>query len=264
MLRAVRRLLDRVAAARPLVLALDDVHWADAASLDLLCHLVHRGFEQPVLLLVASRPAQSPARFLAAIEEAERHDVGRQMELLPLSPGDADELLGGELDTPLRAALYRESGGNPFYLEQLAAAAQRGVAVGSRHGGAGAGVPAAVSAAIGGEIGSLSPPARSLLRAAAVLGDPFDPDLAADTVPVEEAVALEALDELVAHDLIRASGAPRQFRFSPSDPAAGGPRDGRSRMGVGSARASGGGAREAGRPGGRPRPPRRSLGPPGR
>ena len=213
-LRAVRALLNRMASAEPLVLALDDLHWADASSVDLLSHLLHRGFEQPVLLLLASRPAQSPPRLLSSIEEAERHDIGWRIELSPLSPVDAAELLGDELDAGLREELYRESEGNPFYLEQLAAAAHRGAAVEQRQeGDAEVGVPVAVSSAIRGEIDTLSPAAGSLLRAAAVLGDPFEPELAAETAPLDGGEALRALDELVEHDLIRPTGAPRQFRF---------------------------------------------------
>ena len=213
-LRAVRTLLNRMASAEPLVLALDDLHWADASSVDLLSHLLHRGFEQPVLLLLASRPAQSPPRLLSSIEEAERHDIGWRIELAPLSEGDAAELLGDELDAGLRDELYRESEGNPFYLEQLAAAAHRGAAVApQQEGDAELGVPVTVSSAIRGEIDSLSPVAGSLLRAAAVLGDPFDPELAAETAPLEGDEGLRALDELVDHDLIRPTEAPRQFRF---------------------------------------------------
>jgi DNA-binding NarL/FixJ family response regulator len=213
-LRAVRRLLGRIGTWRPLVLALDDLHWADSASVDLLCHLLHRGFDGPVLLLLASRPAQSPPRLLAAIEDAERHDLGRRMELTPLSAAEAGELLSEEFDSALREELYLESEGNPFYLEQLAAAARRGATLPVR--GADeveAGVPAAVNAAIRGEIESLSPAAESLLRSAAVIGDPFEPDLAAETAPMAEADALEALDELIEYDLIRASREPREFRF---------------------------------------------------
>jgi ATP/maltotriose-dependent transcriptional regulator MalT len=210
-LRAVRALIGRLAGAEPLVLALDDLHWADASSVDLLCHLLHRGFAAPVLLVLASRPGQSEPRLLGSIEEAERHGLGQHVELAPLSPSEAQELLGEDLDAAVRGALYQEAGGNPFYLEQLAAAARRGAVVAPRR--AEAGVPAAVSALLRGEIDTLSPAAASLLRAAAVLGDPFEPDLAAETAAADEGEALRALDELLERDLIRPGDAPRAFRF---------------------------------------------------
>jgi ATP/maltotriose-dependent transcriptional regulator MalT len=213
-LRAARQALRDLARERPLLLALDDLHWADVASIDLLCHLLHRPFEEPVLLLLASRPAQTPARLVAALEDAERSGGGRRIELEPLSASEADELLGEQLDAPSRELLFRESEGNPFYLEELAAAARRGDDLSSlaSDGDAG-GVPAAVSAALRSELSMLSPQATDLLRAAALLGDPFEPDLAAATADADEEKGLEALDELLARDLVRPAGPPARFRF---------------------------------------------------
>src|SRR6266508_4478790 len=163
LLRAMRALLDSLASRQPLVLALDDLHWADGASIDLLCHLLHTGFDNPVFLLLASRPAQSQSRLLTALEGAERHGVSRRIELAPLSPAEAEELMGPEIDAGLRRAL--------------------------------------------------SAPARTLLQGAAVLGEPFEPELAADTAGIEASEALDALDSLLDSDLIRAAEVPRRFRF---------------------------------------------------
>lgn len=214
LLRAMRALLQSFASKQPLVLALDDLHWADAASVDLLCHLLHTGFENPVLLLLASRPAQSQSRLLAALDGAERHRVSRRIELAPLSAAEAEALMDPEMDAGQRRVLYRESGGNPFYLEQLTAAARHGVPLEQREGEkAEAGVPATVRAAIQGELRALSAPARTLLQGAAVLGEPFEPELAADTAGIEAGEALKALDALLDGDLIRPADVPRRFRF---------------------------------------------------
>jgi DNA-binding CsgD family transcriptional regulator len=214
LLRAMRALLESLASRQPLVLALDDLHWADAASVDLLCHLLHAGFENPVLLLLASRPAQSQSRLLTALEGAERHGISRRIELAPLSAAEAEELMAPGTDVGLRRVLYRESGGNPFYLEQLVAAARHDAPLERSEGAmAEIGVPAAVCAAIHDELRALSTPARMLLQGAAVLGEPFEPELAADTAGIEAGAALEALDSLLDSDLIRAADVPRRFRF---------------------------------------------------
>ncbi len=185
-----------------------------AAGQHTIGHLLHRGLEGSVLLMLASRPAQSESRLLTALEEAERHDIGRRVELPPLSAAEAEELLGDQIEPALRDALYRESGGNPFYLEQLIGAARRGGGVlPSDREPFPSGVPAAVGAAIRAELEALAPLARTVLQAAAVLGEPFEPDLVAVTAKVAEADALEALDELLEQDLIRAAEAPRSFRF---------------------------------------------------
>lgn len=214
LLRALRLLLELISDERPLVLALDDLHWADAASIDLVCHLLHRGMRGPTLLVLASRPAQSEFRLMTVLEEAERHGVSRRIELAPLSVAEAEALLGEGIEPALHDWLYRESGGNPFYLEQLAGATRRGAALGdwdedATHSGA----PAAVSVAIRDELEALSAPARTLLRGAAAVGEPFEPDLAADAAGMEEGEALKAIDELLDGDLIRSAGAPRRFRF---------------------------------------------------
>ena len=214
LLRALRAQLGRLAGERPLVLALDDLHWADAASVDLVCHLLHRGLEGPVLLVLASRPAQSESRLLTALEEAERHELGRRIELQPFSMAEAEELLGDRIEPALLDSLYRESGGNPFYLEQLSGAAERSDRVLLSPGEAAeSGVPAAVGAVIRTEVEALAPLARTVLQAAAVLGESFEPDLVAATADVAESDALEKLDELLEQDLIRAAETPRHFRF---------------------------------------------------
>ncbi len=60
--RAVRILLETLAARQPIVLALDDLHWADAAAVELISHLLRRRPSGPVLVLLASRSGQAPAR----------------------------------------------------------------------------------------------------------------------------------------------------------------------------------------------------------
>jgi len=214
-LGALQRLIELLADERPLVLALDDVHWADPASMDLICRLLHRGLANPSLVLLALRPGQSAARLRTAFDEAERHGKARQIELAPLCEADAGELLGTDLDGALADRLYRESGGIPFYLEQLAAARGRGETLRVEDGSAPPlpSVPAAVAATIRGELDQLSPSGRTLLQAAAVIGDPFEPDLAAATADMGEQDALRDLDELLERDLIRSTGSPRRFRF---------------------------------------------------
>ena len=100
-----------------MVLALDDVHWADAGSVEVLSHLLRR-FRGPLLMAVAYR--QSPPRLLAQLEGAARAGVGTLLALTPLSAEDAQSLVARDVDPAHRSRLYRESGGNPFYIEQLA------------------------------------------------------------------------------------------------------------------------------------------------
>src|SRR5262249_7238787 len=117
--RAVRALLEHLAHPRPLILVLDDCHWADAASVELLGALLRRPPAADVLIAVARRPRQSAERLAVAFERAHRESALIRVELGVLSPDEARELLGQGVDADDAGVLYQESGGNPFYLEQL-------------------------------------------------------------------------------------------------------------------------------------------------
>jgi ATP/maltotriose-dependent transcriptional regulator MalT len=208
--RAVRALLEELARRLPLVLLLDDLHWADSASIELVAALLRRPPTAPVLIAFAIRPLQAPGPFAAAIERLGRDGGLTRVELGGLTLDETRELLAGRPDQDA-AALYEQTGGNPFYLEQLA-----------RHGGDGgssagepkaSGIPSAVAASLGEELTLLSPTARLVLEGAAVAGDPFHLELAAAATAVSEDVAMDAIDELVRFDLVRNTEVPRRFRF---------------------------------------------------
>src|SRR4051812_22782067 len=132
--RAVRELLERLAATKPLVLILDDFHWADPASIDLAASLLRRPPDAAVLMVLASRPNQAPPRLLSAVNRARRDGDLTRIELAPLTNDEAAAMLGREPSDARTAALYEESGGNPFYLEQLARTAGQPAAPSSSAG----------------------------------------------------------------------------------------------------------------------------------
>lgn len=214
--RAVRTLLERLAKGRPLVLILDDLHWADAASIELFGALLRRPPTAAVLIAGAYRPWQVPRHFKAELERAERAGGLVQRELGGLTRVEAQEFLGEGVNPAKASALYEETGGNPFYLEQLARTPDRtgesglpGREISSRD----IEIPAAVRASLTDEMNGLSEKGRLVLRGAAVAGDPFDPDLAAAAAAVSERDALDGVDELLQHDLVRKTDVPRRFRF---------------------------------------------------
>jgi hypothetical protein len=211
--RAVRTLLEGIAAAQPVAVLLDDLHWADGASLELLDHLLRRPPRARLLVAMAFRPGV-PAPFLAALEAAARAGSLVDLRLGPLAAGDADALLGDELPAAVRERLRRLSGGNPFYLLELARTGGGGswAAAGAEHDGGGE-VPPAVAAALGEEIHALAPAARELAAGAAVAGDPCSLELAAAAAGLDEAAAVAALDQAVAAGLLVATGVAREYRF---------------------------------------------------
>jgi DNA-binding CsgD family transcriptional regulator len=210
--RAVCTLLETLAQTEVVVLVLDDVHWADPASVELLGALLHRPPAARVLIALALRPRQASDRLSAALERAHRAGTVTRIELGALDPESARELLGNGADA---TSLYEESGGNPFYLEQLARWADRpeSPAPADEPLFAGVDVPAAVAAALAEELALLTKPARLTLEGAAVAGDPFDPELAAAAAGTADAASIDALDELLRLDLVRQTDVPRRFRF---------------------------------------------------
>ena len=198
--RTLRDTLERLARRR-LVLWMDDVHWADPASVDALAALVRRPPAAPVLFAIAVREGQMPAPLAVALAGAE---CVTALAPGPLSQDEAAELVG-----EVAAEIFEPSGGNPFYLEQLARVRDAPRPAGAVDDA----VPPAVAAALAAELGALAPDARRVLEAAAVAGDPFEPELAAAVAELSEADALHALDELLAGALIRPAGAPRRFAF---------------------------------------------------
>ena len=202
--RAVRELLERLAATKPLVLILDDFHWADPASVDLLASLLHRPPDAAVLIALGARPNQGPPRLAGALDRAIRDGELTRIELDPLSSEEAAAMLGQEQPNPLTTALYEESGGNPFYLEQLARAPE-GTAVPAAGdvSVSGVQVPPMVAAALTEELALLSESSRRVLDGASVAGDPFEPELAAAAAGVSEQQTIEAIDELLERDLVR-------------------------------------------------------------
>jgi ATP/maltotriose-dependent transcriptional regulator MalT len=200
--RAVRRLLEEIAPAGGLVLILDDLHWSDEASIELLDHLVRHPPRGRMLIVVAYRPAQASARLAALMEAAPRIAVG------PLNEAEVEEFLGPKINRTRRRELFEASGGNPFYLEALSRMDGEPVDAG---GGPGE-LPPAIRAALRLELSGLSANALLVAQAAAVAADVFEPALAAVAAELPEDQTLEAISELVARDVVRPA-APGRFRF---------------------------------------------------
>jgi DNA-binding CsgD family transcriptional regulator/tetratricopeptide (TPR) repeat protein len=218
--RAIHAALELLAGAQPTVLVLDDVHWADAASVELVLHLLRRPPRGSFLLVLAMRPGDVELRLTSAL----RDTAGAlRLELGPLAEQEAATLVEGVRDDRLRARILAEAGGNPFYLRELAGAAafspsRIGAAAvadgdGARAGSATAPVPPVLAAAIAMETERLDATARELLRGAAVVGDPFSPAQAIAAADLEQAPALAALDQLRAADLVRPAEGGRTFAF---------------------------------------------------
>jgi DNA-binding SARP family transcriptional activator/predicted ATPase len=192
-------LLAACAGPVPGLLHLDDLHWADEASLDVLAYLVHRLAGRPVLVVACWRSEQVPAgarlRRLAA--EARRTGQGSVLELRRLDAAGVAELVTAVAPARAGAAglLHQRTEGLPFLvLEYLAAVGEDGELPAALPGGARDLLEARVR--------GIGDAARQLLGTAAVLGRSFDVDTARAASGRSDEEAVAALEELAARGLV--------------------------------------------------------------
>jgi predicted ATPase len=201
---AVTTALVAASERRPVVVMLDDLHWADAASVRLLEFAARHTWFERLLLVGAYRDVEVEAGPLGALEAKattvtltglERAEVGRLMELtVGRAPGPS-----------LVAEVHRRTGGNPFFVEQTARLWQGGGTVTA--------IPPGVRDAVQHRLSLLAPPVVRLLAAAAVLGREFHRRVLAATAGVPVPHVDRLLDHAVAARLVTALGAGR-FSFA--------------------------------------------------
>jgi DNA-binding NarL/FixJ family response regulator len=185
---AARSELERLAQRRPVVLVLDDVQWADRASLDVVADLIGGRPDAPLLVALASRPRRFAGPFGAAL----RSGALRAIRPRRLDEAQVGELLGERVDRPAVRAVHRRAGGNPLVVRELTYDVDA--------------LPASIAAAIDDELADLGREARALLQAAAVVGDGVDLQAARAVAELSEERARSALEELVDRGLIVAPG----------------------------------------------------------
>jgi class 3 adenylate cyclase/tetratricopeptide (TPR) repeat protein len=211
---AVRRLLEVLASERPLVVVLEDVHWAEKQMLDLVDSVIER-VHGPVLFLCLARPELLEQRPTWAAGKAR----AITMTLPPLSHEEArrlaEGLLGAQAPPAVVDRVCETAEGNPLYLEQLTAMlADQGLLVDGRWVGsedAVVEIPATLQALLAARLDRLDPTARLILERASVEGRRF------------RLAGLRALAPEVSEDQVQAEIASleRQGLVQPEDEAAG-------------------------------------------
>jgi DNA-binding SARP family transcriptional activator/tetratricopeptide (TPR) repeat protein len=198
----------RPAASRPAgAVLVEDVHWADGPSLDLLAYLIRRLADWPLLLLVSWRPEQDDRLpgLRAALAEAAGSGRGMTVEPQAFSTAEIAEMLhaaGASSADPAR--MLAETHGLPLlvreYADALVLAAADGGSTDS--GDEGWTPPASVRGLLTRRLRAASEPALQMLSAAAVLGSGFDIDLLRAVSGRGEAETVEALDEALTRFLL--------------------------------------------------------------
>jgi tetratricopeptide (TPR) repeat protein len=193
--RRARRWLERLAVKRPVVMLLEDVHWADEASLELLDELRHTLADVPVAIITFGRP--SPDGYFAGTQAGDINPA-RVIELGPLADEAAAEIARAiapaagdfEIDD-----LVAKSGGNPFFIEELARDLRER---GTRPITQVTPLPATVEAVVQARLDRLPTRARDIACAAAVIGLEFWRDAARAALPEPGSLSDRELDGMLA------------------------------------------------------------------
>ncbi|MEK2474559.1 ATP-binding protein [Streptomyces noursei] len=191
---------------QPLVVLLDDFHWADAGSREIVDHLLRRPMDTaPLHLVIAQRPRQASFRLRGSI--ADRAGLGyvRTIELGPLSPDESAQLLGLTAGDERAGRLHRESHGIPLYLQLLADVPYDGMLPRK--------VADRLAARLMPEIETLTEQETAVVHAGSVLGDRFDLDMLAHVAQLSPEVTGQAIDGLCHRDLLRPAEDPASLRF---------------------------------------------------
>ncbi|MBL0141442.1 MAG: AAA family ATPase [Betaproteobacteria bacterium] len=213
LMRAVESVLDAALATGLAGIAIDDLHHADAASIEALQGPI--AADRRLALILTCRAGESSAEARTHIESLVSSGTGRLVELPPLTEGQVEDLLES-LDIPgfdgasLAARIARHTGGNPmFVLETVKAMLSRGA---DTTGEASLPVAGSVTAMIERRLGKLSAEAVKIARCAAVAGQDFSADLVARVLGARSLDLVDAWAELdsahvlrdgsFAHDLI--------------------------------------------------------------
>ena len=192
------------ARSQPVVLAFEDLHWADPTSLDLLRAFADRGAQAPMLLLATTRPEFRPD-----------WSVRSHHSLISLSPLDRAQVAHMVSEISARHALSKEliegvserTGGVPLFVEEVTRLlVERGA-----QGGVQA-IPPTLQQSLAARLDRLGP-AREIAQIGAVLGRDFGYSLLRDVAEMDEQALQASLDRLADADLLFVEGAPPQANY---------------------------------------------------
>ena len=205
----------------PLLLIIEDVHWSDDTSLDLLHHLARHSGLHPILLLITYRQDEMNPELSSWLTQLNRERLAQEIKLAPLSRNDVDVMLSAIFDQrhtslDMRRFLHGEfldvlctlTEGNPFFAEEILSSL---IAAGdifyiqgywNRKSGSEVSIPRSVQDAVQRRITHVSAAARNVLMLAAVAGRHFDFVLLQQLTQHDEYQLLLLMKELVSAQLV--------------------------------------------------------------
>jgi DNA-binding SARP family transcriptional activator/predicted ATPase len=214
---SVAELVEQVAARQPLVLVLEDVHWADEMSLRLLAFVSRRVPAWPVLLVATAREEELAHASIArrTVDDLSRAPDATAMALCPLSRSDTARLVraltgagdGAPAVARVEEQVWTMSEGNPFVAVEVIRAMDRDrLPARAADQPCAPALPARVHGLVARRLDRLSERSQQVAAIAAVIGRQFDFRLLRAASGLEERDAAEAVEEMVRHHVLQATG----------------------------------------------------------
>jgi len=202
---AIRRMLSQWGARQPAAMIIEDVHWADGETCELLDYLFTPGRRTGVPIVLTCRTEHEAPEFATWLERWQRVEGVRRMDLTPLTEHDTTEQIAALLDQPVPRGFaldtYARSEGNPFFTEQLVAWA----ATASFRPNALATLPPGLTSLLLSRTRQIAGSTREILSALAVAKRPLTESDLVLLTGLSDAKARHALYELHALNLLRPS-----------------------------------------------------------
>ncbi len=203
---SLARLVASLATAHPLMIVLEDIHWSDEQSLELLHFLVRRIAALPILMIATYRSDESSPRLRQHLVDLNRERLVDEILLRPLARLDVDQMVQAILKTehPITAdrlaVLMTLTEGNPFFVEEMLRSL---VEAGTLPSQASAlQIPRSIEHMVQRRAEQLTETTRHILSTAAVIGERFDFGLLQEVAARDEQSLLQIMKELIAAQLI--------------------------------------------------------------
>lgn len=217
------RFLITLARHRPVVVVVDDLHWADASTALMLRHAARSATGQRVLLVGAYRSGEAPALLIDTLGAMRTETDLRTLRLRGLPKADMRDLLSARARIPLSEELVveitSETGGNPFFArEVIQHLIEEGAVQPDAEGklvryGTGDLVPEGVRQVLARRRGRLAEDANRLLDAASGFEGPFRFGIVSTVSGLNETAALAAIDQVMAAGLVEPDATPERYQF---------------------------------------------------
>jgi DNA-binding CsgD family transcriptional regulator/tetratricopeptide (TPR) repeat protein len=200
--------------SQPIVLLAEDLHWSDDATLEFLLFLARRALREPFLMLATYRSDDRTAGLDQFLDNVHRERLASELRLVQLSRNDVGQMIRAILgpERHPRAGLVRKvhelTDGNPLFVEEVLALLSAGGRLGQTDQGTDVtsedwlSIPQGLTGTVRSRTADLSAAAKTILDAAAVIGQRFDFSVLRDLTELEESILIPLLKELISNGLV--------------------------------------------------------------